>query len=187
MIWEWYTVVKVDDATPKRWRFVRGHCGIYFPGGIIVNTCINTEWWCRMGKISPKEYRSQARHDWSDVLQSGGVSKGDRCQFTQHRVSSRRLGDKCREQLGEPSEELFWSPLSQRTAGNWEINVEWGEPGTKTTCTKEPKRQTCQFAPGCLGGKKSLPGMCSFCSDDMGLIINTCESWMMIQNNNDNW
>ncbi len=36
-----YTVVKVDGATPKRWRFVRGYdtsihgsCAIYFPGGI---------------------------------------------------------------------------------------------------------------------------------------------------------
>ena len=41
-LWIWnYTVVKVDGATPKRWRFVRGHdkpihgsCAIYFPGGI---------------------------------------------------------------------------------------------------------------------------------------------------------
>ena len=38
-----YTVVKVDGATPKRWRFVRSHdkpihgsCAIYFPGGMHV-------------------------------------------------------------------------------------------------------------------------------------------------------
>ena len=38
-----YTVVKVDGATPKRWRFVRDHdkpihgsCAIYFPGRIRV-------------------------------------------------------------------------------------------------------------------------------------------------------
>ena len=42
-VWSIYTVVKVDGATPKRWRFVRGHdkpihgsCAIYFPGGIMV-------------------------------------------------------------------------------------------------------------------------------------------------------
>ena len=41
-----YTIVKVDGATPKRWRFVRGHdkpihgsCAIYFPGGILVGEC----------------------------------------------------------------------------------------------------------------------------------------------------
>ena len=39
----YYTVVKVDGATPKRWRFVKGHgkpihgsCAIYFLGGIFL-------------------------------------------------------------------------------------------------------------------------------------------------------